>query len=124
MRAVNLVWSLENTVGSQQIVAIISQGLSSENTADVREACEAFGVLWRLTGIPFRPHIPAAFTKQLVDDNMLPGFRLKLPMMIVLDTLKSEDSNLRRIGETWMRCSLKSYTRWVPFVQARTRGLI
>lgn len=45
------------------------------------------------------------------DDNMLPGFRLKLPMMIVLDTLKSDDPNLHRIGETWMRCSLKSYTR-------------
>ncbi|OBZ78644.1 Protein dopey-1 [Grifola frondosa] len=28
-----------------------------------------------------------------------------------LDTLKSEDPNLRRIGETWMRCSLKSYLR-------------
>ena len=31
--------------------------------------------------------------------------------MIVLDTLKSEDPSLRRIGETWMRCSLKSYLR-------------
>ena len=32
--------------------------------------------------------------------------------MIVLDTLKSDDPNLRRIGETWMRCSLKSYLRY------------
>lgn len=32
-------------------------------------------------------------------------------MMIVLDTLKNEDPSLRRIGETWMRCSLKSYLR-------------
>jgi hypothetical protein len=32
-------------------------------------------------------------------------------MMIVLDTLKNEDPRLRRIGETWMRCSLKSYMR-------------
>lgn len=31
--------------------------------------------------------------------------------MIVLDTLKSDDPSLRRIGETWMRCSLKSYLR-------------
>lgn len=51
MRAVNLTWALENTVGSQQIVAIVSQSLSSDNAVDVREACEAFGVLWRLTGI-------------------------------------------------------------------------
>lgn len=43
---------------------------------------------------------------------MLPGFRFKVPMMIVLDTLKNEEPNLRRIGETWMRCSLKSYLRY------------
>ncbi|KAJ3872337.1 hypothetical protein F5051DRAFT_159403 [Lentinula edodes] len=47
----------------------------------------------------------------LTEDNMLPGFRFKVPMMIVLDTLKNEEPNLRRIGETWMRCSLKSYLR-------------
>jgi hypothetical protein len=33
--------------------------------------------------------------------------------MTVLDTLKSDDPGLRRIGETWMRCSLKSYVRSV-----------
>jgi hypothetical protein len=32
-------------------------------------------------------------------------------MMIVLDALKNEDPSLRRLGETWMRCSLKSYLR-------------
>lgn len=32
--------------------------------------------------------------------------------MIVLDALKSEDPHLRRVGETWMRCSLKSYLRY------------
>ncbi|GJE86225.1 Dopey, N-terminal-domain-containing protein [Phanerochaete sordida] len=93
-RAVNLIWALENAAGSQQIVAIISQSLTSQDSLEVREACEAFGVLWRLT-----------------DDNAALGFRLKVPMMIVLDTLKSDDPNLRRIGETWMRCSLKSYLR-------------
>jgi hypothetical protein len=36
-------------------------------------------------------------------------------MMIVLDTLKSDDPGLRRIGETWMRCSLKSYLRYTLF---------
>lgn len=45
------------------------------------------------------------------EDNLLPGFRFKIPMMIVLDTLKNDDPSLRRIGETWMRCSLKSYLR-------------
>lgn len=52
------------------------------------------------------------FMKRLIlEDNLLPGFRFKVPMMIVLDTLKSDDPSLRRIGETWMRCSLKSYLR-------------
>lgn len=37
-------------------------------------------------------------------------------MMMVLDTLKNDDPNLRRIGETWMRCSLKSYLRYVYIV--------
>ena len=32
--------------------------------------------------------------------------------MIILDTLKSDDPALRRIGETWMRCSLRSYLRY------------
>lgn len=50
--------------------------------------------------------------RQLLEDNLLPGFRFKVPMMIVLDTLKSDDPSLRRIGETWMRCSLKSYLRY------------
>lgn len=56
MRTVNLIWSLENTVGSQQIVALISQSLSSDKVADVRDACEAFGVLWRLTGMIYLLH--------------------------------------------------------------------
>ncbi|KAJ3925089.1 MAG: hypothetical protein NXY57DRAFT_1044399 [Lentinula lateritia] len=68
--------------------------MNSSESRNVQESYEAFGVLRRLT-----------------EDNMLPGFRLKVPMMIVLDTLKNEEPNLRRIGETWMRCSLKSFHR-------------
>lgn len=45
------------------------------------------------------------------DDNLLPGFRFKVPMMITLETLSSDDAAIRRIGETWMRCNLKSYLR-------------
>jgi hypothetical protein len=33
--------------------------------------------------------------------------------MAVLDTLKNDDPHLRRIGETWMRCNLRSYLRYV-----------
>jgi len=31
--------------------------------------------------------------------------------MIVLDMLNSDSPSLRRAGETWMRCNLKSYPR-------------
>jgi hypothetical protein len=45
------------------------------------------------------------------EDNQFPGFYFKTPMMIVLDSLKSDNPSLRRVGETWMRCNLKSYIR-------------
>ncbi|KAI0803164.1 Dopey, N-terminal-domain-containing protein [Irpex lacteus] len=94
VRAVSLIWQLENSARHPQVVSVISQSLTCRDSRRMREACDAFGVLWRLT-----------------EDSLLPGLRLKIPMMIVLDTLRSDDPNLRRIGETWMRCSLKSYLR-------------
>ncbi|KIJ66430.1 hypothetical protein HYDPIDRAFT_26778 [Hydnomerulius pinastri MD-312] len=93
-RAVNLIWTLESSTGRHYVESIISQSMSSPESRNVHEAFEAFGVLWRLT-----------------EDDVLPGFRLKVPMMIVLETLNHEHPSLRRVGETWMRCSLKSYTR-------------
>ncbi|KAG6817586.1 hypothetical protein H0H87_006963 [Tephrocybe sp. NHM501043] len=94
VRAVNLIWSLEAATTQPHVESILAQTMTSPESRNVHEAYEAFGVLWRLT-----------------EDNLLPGFRFKVPMMIVLDTLKSEDPSRRRIGETWMRCSLKSYLR-------------
>ncbi|KAJ3739812.1 Dopey, N-terminal-domain-containing protein [Lentinula detonsa] len=94
VRAVNLIWSLEAATPRSHVESILAQAMNSPEPKDVQESYEAFGVLWRLS-----------------EDNMLPGSRFKVPMMIVLDTLKSDDPNLRRIGETWMRCHLKSYLR-------------
>ncbi|KAE9401014.1 hypothetical protein BT96DRAFT_956680 [Gymnopus androsaceus JB14] len=94
VRTVNLIWSLESVTTRSHIESILAQAMNSPESRNVSETYEAFGVLWRLT-----------------EDNLLPGFRFKVPMMIVLDTLKTDDPNLRRIGETWMRCSLKSYLR-------------
>ncbi|CCM03665.1 uncharacterized protein FIBRA_05809 [Fibroporia radiculosa] len=93
-RVVSLMWSLDQISHGRQVEAVLSQRLSSCDPKNVEDACEEFGVLWRLT-----------------DDDIVPGSRLKVPMMIVLDTLKSADPTLRRVGETWMRCSLKSYLR-------------
>ncbi|KAI0348103.1 hypothetical protein BDW22DRAFT_1350250 [Trametopsis cervina] len=94
VRAVSLIWDLESRARHPQVVSVVSESLTCKDLRRMREAYDAFSVLWRLT-----------------DDSLQPGLRLKIPMMIVLDTLRSEDPNLRRIGETWMRCSLKSYLR-------------
>ncbi|KAK7063885.1 dopey-N domain-containing protein [Favolaschia claudopus] len=94
VRAVTLIWSLEKATSRSHVESILAQMMNAPESRNVQEAYEAFGVLWRLT-----------------EDNLLPGFRFKVPMMVVLDTLKNEDPCLRRIGESWMRCSLKSYLR-------------
>lgn len=85
--------------------------MTSSEVKNSHEAYEAFGVLWRLTGTSPAKIVPSDILTCQPEDNLLPGFRFKVPMMIVLDTLKSDDPGLRRIGETWMRCSLKSYLR-------------
>ncbi|KAG7099897.1 hypothetical protein E1B28_001698 [Marasmius oreades] len=94
LRAVNLVWALEASIPRPHVESILAQSMASPESRNVQETYESFGVLWRLT-----------------EDNLLPGFKFKVPMMIILDTLKNEDPVLRRIGETWMRCNLRSYTR-------------
>ncbi|KAI6136235.1 Dopey, N-terminal-domain-containing protein [Pisolithus sp. B1] len=94
VRAADLVWTLESSTGHHYVESIIAQSLNSPNLYNLEEAFEAFGVLWRLT-----------------EDEVSPGFRLKVPMMIVLDTLRHEQPSIRRAGETWMRCSLRSYAR-------------
>lgn len=93
-RAASLLWTLESTSAHRHIESIIAETLTSRDATEKEASYHAFGALWRLT-----------------DDNKLPGFSLKVPLMITLDTLKNDDPNLRRIGETWMRCSLKSYLR-------------
>jgi hypothetical protein len=109
VRSVNLIWQLESATAQPHVEAVISQSLTNKYAP-----YEAFGTLWRLTGgIRMFRCLNGYLRCSLPDDNVLPGFKLKVPMMIMLDTLKSEDVNIRRIGETWMRCSLKSYLRSV-----------
>ncbi|KAK2464744.1 hypothetical protein APHAL10511_003162 [Amanita phalloides] len=94
VRAISLIWSLQEVTTKPHVESILAQALNSSESRNVSEAYEAFGILWRLS-----------------DDNLLPGFRLKIPMMLVLDSLRNDDPSLRRMGETWMRCNLKSYLR-------------
>ncbi|KZO91887.1 hypothetical protein CALVIDRAFT_601960 [Calocera viscosa TUFC12733] len=93
-RASELIWAVDSIAGHHHVEAVICQGLTTGTVQQKSDMFEAFGILWRLT-----------------DDAQMPGFRLKAPMLIVLESLKSEDPHFRRIGETWMRCSLKSYHR-------------
>ncbi|EIN14374.1 hypothetical protein PUNSTDRAFT_140678 [Punctularia strigosozonata HHB-11173 SS5] len=94
VRAVNLIWSLESFGALSHVESVIARILTTSESRDVQKAHQAFGVLWRLT-----------------DDGFLPGFRLRAPMFIVLGTLRSDDPTMRRLGEVWMRCSLRSYVR-------------
>ncbi|KDQ63058.1 hypothetical protein JAAARDRAFT_53285 [Jaapia argillacea MUCL 33604] len=94
VRASNLIWEVQNAISRPYVESIISQKLAEDTFPDVEDSFEAFGVLWRLT-----------------EDHLMPGFKWKCPLMIILNTLKSEDPRLHRLGETWMRCNLKSYLR-------------
>jgi hypothetical protein len=112
-RAANLVWLVEKSSAYRQVESIIAEILTSPDI-DREASYHAFGALWRLTGSP-----PPTFVfwvqslTHFIEDSNLPGFSLKVPLMIILDTLKSDDPGLRRIGETWMRCSLRSYLRYI-----------
>lgn len=109
----HLIWNLEHVLKRPYVESVIAQSLTSPESRNIQERYEAFGVFWRLTGAPgfITPTSRYELIRSLSEDDMLPGFRFRIPMMMVLDTLKNDDPNLRRIGETWMRCSLKSYLR-------------
>ena len=49
-RAVNLIWSLENSAGQSHVEPILAQSMTSPDSRNMAEPYEAFGVLWRLTG--------------------------------------------------------------------------
>ncbi len=50
-RAVNLVWSLERLGAQPYVESVIAQSLSARLPTELQDACEVFGVFWRLTGM-------------------------------------------------------------------------
>jgi len=50
-RAVNLIWSLQVTTSRSHIESTIAQSMGSNDLRSMSEAYEAFGILWRLTGV-------------------------------------------------------------------------
>lgn len=111
-RAVNLIWALQGSTTRPHVESILAQSMISPEARNVATSYEAFGVLWRLSGSSnYCRNMASCSDFMFSEDNLLPGFCFKIPMMTILDTLKSDDALLRRVGETWMRCSLKSYIR-------------
>ena len=94
MQAVALIWALEDLSKYKHVEAAICQGLTAKDLRTRSAAYEAFGNLWRFS-----------------DDSLLPASRLSIPMRMMLDALRSDDLSTRRVGEAWMRCSVKSYLK-------------
>ena len=112
-RAANLVWLVEKASSHRQVESIIAETLTSSDVMDREALYHAFGTLWRLTGSLFRcQYARSSHLTYRIEDSNLPGFSLKVPLMIILDALKNDDPGIRRVGETWMRCSLRSYLRY------------
>ncbi|KAH9996513.1 Dopey, N-terminal-domain-containing protein [Russula vinacea] len=92
-RAATLVWLVEKTATHRQVESIIAETLTSPDSV-----------------FPIK-HVRFSHLTHCIEDSNLPGFSLKVPLMIILDALKNDDPGLRRVAETWMRCSLRSYLR-------------
>lgn len=115
-RAVELLWEYNQLAEIHTLESVIARRMSS--AARKGEAFEAFGVLWRQSG---KHSVSDDLT---LDDTMLPGEIFQTPMFMVLDGLKSEDPQVLRAAETWMRCNLKSYFRMLDPVLRRVLDLI
>lgn len=94
VQAVSLIWAVQDISRFRHVEAAICHRLTTTDGRAKAEAFEAFGNLWRFT-----------------EDSQLPGVKLSMAMRIMLDALHSSDLTVRRAGEAWMRCSLKSYVR-------------
>lgn len=104
-RAVELLWEFNQLAEVHTLESVIARRMSSPTRKS--EAFEAFGVLWRQS-----------------DDSMLPGEIFHVPMFMILDGLKSDDPQVLRAAETWMRCNLKSYFRMLDPLLRRTLALL
>lgn len=94
VQAVALIWALDDLSKYKHVEAAICKRLAAQDWQIKQAACVAFGNLWRYT-----------------DDSLRPAMRLTIPMRMMLDSLRSEQLSTRRMGEAWMRCSVKSYLR-------------
>ncbi|KAH8923425.1 hypothetical protein BT69DRAFT_1350163 [Atractiella rhizophila] len=90
VKVTEMLWALDSLSKRSYVETKVAERLATKDPS----AYEGFGILWRST-----------------PDEMLPGKVLKTPMFVMLDCLRSDNMSLRRLGEAWLRCSLKSYIR-------------
>ncbi|PWN52444.1 hypothetical protein IE53DRAFT_367211 [Violaceomyces palustris] len=93
-RAVDLIWGIERQCMSGKVETILCRQLTVGDFTQRARAADAFGALWRLS------------EESLIDV-------LHAPMLIIVDKLRSSDGDERQLAESWLRSSLKSYTRLV-----------
>lgn len=91
---VELLWDFNRLAEIHTLEDVITRQISANVPKRTKEAMQAFGTLWRLT-----------------DDGMLPGEIFFVPMLRIIDSLKSKDPEIQGAAESWMRCNLKSYFR-------------
>jgi hypothetical protein len=96
-----------------RVEAMLAHMLSHNVSYDEGNAFEMFGVLWRLSGSVSPRYSGFRCSHSPTDDSQEPGFHFEVPMLIVLETLRSEDPVIRQTGETWMRSNLRAYPRFV-----------
>ncbi|KAL1409508.1 hypothetical protein Q8F55_003491 [Vanrija albida] len=104
-RAVELIWEYNQLAEPHTLESVIARRMSA--VPGKTEAFAAFGVLWRQS-----------------DDTMLPGEIFQVPMLMILEGLKSEDPQILCASESWMRCNLKSYFRMVDPLLRRLIDMI
>ena len=51
VRAVSLLWSLQASTPGSQVESTIAQSMSSSDINKVMDAYEAFGTIWRFSGV-------------------------------------------------------------------------
>lgn len=91
---VDLLWEFNKLAEIHTLENVIATQMSKHVSQVTMAAMQAFGTLWRFT-----------------DDAMLPGEIFFVPMSSVIDALKSQDPDIQRAAESWMRCDMRSYFR-------------
>ncbi|KAG2225478.1 hypothetical protein INT45_010305, partial [Circinella minor] len=101
MRTAQLIWLLTDASLPHQIETILSSYLISRDDNERLLNYEKFGILWEFS-----------------EDIVQTATTFARPMFLILDLLQEGSSPVdRRVGETWLRCHLRSYVRLLePFV--------